>query len=72
MITCCHDCTRRHLACHDTCEAYKAEKTDFEARKHYVHEMNTSQSVYHRDYKDKHRERGKKRFLGGEFRGERG
>lgn len=33
-------------------------------------ELNHSQSVYHRDYEDKHREKGKKRFLGSEFRGE--
>ena len=59
-------------ACHDTCEKYKAEKQDFEERKAFVYELNHSQSVYHRDYEDKHRERGKKRFLGSEFRGERG
>ena len=54
-----------------TCEKYKAEKQDFEERKAFVYELNHSQSVYHRDYEDKHRERGKKRFLGSEFRGER-
>ncbi len=54
------------------CEKYKAEKKDFEERKAFVYELNYSQSVYHRDYEDKHRERGKKRFLGSEFRGERG
>ena len=46
-------------------------KKDFEERKAFVHELNHSQSVYHRNYEDKHRERGKKRFLGNEFRGER-
>ena len=71
MITCCHNCTSRHTACHDTCEKYKAEKQDFGERKAFVYELNHSQSVYHRDYEDKHRERGKKRFLGSEFRGER-
>ena len=71
MITCCHNCTSRHTACHDTCEKYKAEKKDFDERKAFVYELNHSQSVYHRDYEDKHRERGKKRFLGSEFRGER-
>ena len=71
MITCCLNCTSRHKACHDTCEKYKAEKKDFEERKDFVYELNHSQSVYHRDYEDKHRERGKKRFLGSEFRGER-
>ena len=71
MITCCLNCTSRHQACHDTCEKYKAEKKDFEERKAFVYELNHSQSVYHRDYEDKHRERGKKRFLGSEFRGER-
>ena len=71
MITCCHNCTSRHTACHDTCEKYKAEKKDFEERKAFVYELNHSQSVYHRDYEDKHRERGKKQFLGSEFRGER-
>ena len=72
MITCCHNCTSRHTACHDTCKKYKEEKQDFEERKAFVYELNHSQSVYHRDYEDKHRERGKKRFLGSEFRGERG
>ena len=71
MITCCKDCTSRHQDCHDTCEKYKAEKKDFEEQKAFVYELNHSQSVYHRDYEDKHRERGKKRFLGSEFRGER-
>lgn len=61
MITCCLNCTSRHQACHDTCEKYKA----------FVYELNHSQSVYHRDYEDKHREKGKKRFLGSEFIGER-
>ena len=72
MITCCKDCPSRHQACHDTCEKYKAEKKDFEERKAFVYELNRSQSVYRRDYEDKHRERGKKRFLGSEFRSERG
>lgn len=72
MITCCLNCKSRHTACHDTCEKYKAEKKDFEERKAFVHELNHSQSVYHRNYEDKHRKRGKKRFLGSEFRGERG
>ena len=58
-------------ACHDTCEKYKTEKKDFEERKAFVYELNHSQSVCHRDYEDKHREKGKKRFLGSEFRGER-
>ena len=71
MITCCLNCTSRNQACHDTCEKYKAEKKDFEKRKAFVYELNRSQSVYHRDYEDKHRERDKKRFLGSEFRGER-
>lgn len=70
MITCCLNCTSRHQACYDTCEKYKAEKKDFEERKAFVHELNHSQSVYHRNYEDKHRERGKKRFLGSEFGGE--
>lgn len=72
MITCCLNCTSRHKACHDTCEKYKAEKKDFEKRKAFVYELNHSQNVYRRNYEDKHREKGKKRFLGSEFRGERG
>ena len=72
MITCCLNCPSRRQACHDTCEKYKAEKKDFEERKAFVYELNHSQSVYHRDYEDKHRERNKKRFLGSEFRGEQG
>lgn len=72
MITCCLNCTSRHQACHDTCEKYKAEKKDFEERKAFVYELNHSQSVYHRNWEDKRRERGKNRFLGSEFGGERG
>lgn len=72
MITCCHNCTSRKPACHDTCEQYKAEKEDLENRKEFVRKLNHTESVYHRDSEDKHRERGKKRFLGSEFRGERG
>lgn len=71
MITCCHNCTSRHTACHDTCEQYKEEKADFENRKEFVRKLNHSESVYHRDSEDKRRERGKKRFLGSEFKGER-
>lgn len=71
MITCCLNCTSRCTACHDTCEKYKAEKKDFEERKAFVYELNHSQSVYRRNYEDKHRERDKKRYLGSEFRGER-
>lgn len=55
MITCCLNCTSRHHACHDTCEKYKTEKKDFEERKAFVYELNHSQSVYHRDYEDKHK-----------------
>lgn len=55
----------RHLR-----EVQGGEK-NFEERKAFVHELNHSQSVYHRNYEDKHRERGKKRYLGSEFRGER-
>lgn len=62
MITCCKDCTSRHQACHDTCEKYKAEKKDFEERKAFVYKLNHSQSVYHRDYEDKHREKGRSDF----------
>ena len=53
-------------------DTWGSEKKDFEERKAFVHELNHSQSVYHRNYEDKHREKGKKRFLGSEFRGERG
>lgn len=62
MITCCLNCTSRHQACHDTCEKYKAEKKDFEERKAFVYELNHSQSVYHRDYEDKHREKARNGF----------
>lgn len=62
MITCCLNCPSRHQACHDTCEKYKAEKKDFEERKAFVYELNHSQSVYHRDYEDKHREKGRNGF----------
>ena len=35
MINCCKGCVapKRHTACHDTCEEYKAEKNAHEKRK---------------------------------------
>lgn len=48
----------------------KHKYADSPRYKAFVYELNHSQSVYHRDYEDKHREKGKKRFLGNEFRGE--
>lgn len=62
MITCCLNCESRHTACHDTCEKYKTEKKEFEERKAFVYELNHSQSVYHRDYEDKHREKARNGF----------
>lgn len=29
LIRCCKDCTRRHPACHDTCERYRAEREEY-------------------------------------------
>jgi len=29
-VTCCYKCENRHLACHDTCEAYQQAKANNE------------------------------------------
>ena len=36
-ITCCHHCTERHPACHDSCEKYihEKEKRDEYLKKYY-------------------------------------
>ena len=35
MITCCKDCKKRYLGCHDRCEQYQKEKTDLKKEKEY-------------------------------------
>jgi hypothetical protein len=39
-IHCCKDCIppKRHTACHDTCEEYKKEKAELEAKKKWIKE----------------------------------
>lgn len=32
-VTCCHNCKERHTACWGDCEKYKAERSEYEARK---------------------------------------
>lgn len=61
---CCKDCPTRHTACHDHCERFKAWRAEHEAEASYTKQMTDSGKVYRRTYEDKHRERGRKRYMG--------
>lgn len=71
MNTLCKDCPARHPVCHDSCLKYAEFKRQRGAEAAYTREMLDTGKVYHYDHEDRHREHGKKRFLGSEFRGER-
>lgn len=53
MTTPCKDCPSRHTACHDTCERYKAYKTELDAQRAYTRQMSRSHSVYHVGYRER-------------------
>lgn len=38
-ITCCKDCADRKIACHDSCERYKAQKAAYEETKNTIYEQ---------------------------------
>lgn len=60
----CKDCPDRHPACHDHCPQFAAWRKEHAKETDYNRQMMVSGSVYHRDYEDKHRERGKKKYFG--------
>ena len=49
---------------HDTCERYQRYKQELEAENAYNRTMNGNFGVYHRDHEDRHREKGRKRYMG--------
>lgn len=59
----CKDCPNRHTICHDTCPQYQKYKLELKAENAYNQAMTGHVGVYHRDHEDRHREKGRKRFL---------
>ena len=60
----CKDCPNRHAICHDTCEKYQKYKQELAVESSYNRAMTWSIGVYHRGYEDRHREKGRKRYMG--------
>ena len=60
----CKDCPARYPACHDYCPQFAAWRKEHDKETDYNRQMMKSGSVYHRDHEDKHREKGKKKYLG--------
>lgn len=65
-MTCktCKDCPARYPACHDYCPQFAAWRKEHAKETDYNRKMTVSGRVYRYDYEDKHRERGRKRYLG--------
>lgn len=61
---CCKDCPDRHPACHDHCPQFATWRKEHAKETDYNRQMTVSGRVYHYDHKDKHREKGKKKYLG--------
>lgn len=64
MNTPCKDCPARHPVCHYSCPQFAAWLKEHAKETDYNRQMTVSGSVYRCDYEDKHRERGKKKYLG--------
>lgn len=64
MITPCKDCSARHPVCHDSCLKYAEFKRQRGAEATYTREMLDTGKVYHYDHEDRHRERGRKKYMG--------
>ena len=62
--TSCKDCTDRHPACHDNCAKFAAWRAAHEAETAYTRRMLDPGKVYHCGSDDKHRERGRKKYMG--------
>lgn len=60
----CKDCPARYPACHDHCPQFAAWRKEHAKETDYNRQMTVSGRVYHYDYEDKHREKGKKKYLG--------
>lgn len=62
----CKDCPNRHTICHDTCPQYQQYKLELKAENAYNQAMtgHVGVYVYHRDHEDRHREKGRKRYMG--------
>lgn len=65
-MTCktCKDCPDRYPACHDYCQKFAAWRKEHAKETDYNRQMTASGRVYHYDHEDKHREKGKKKYLG--------
>lgn len=63
-MTPCKDCPTRHPACHDTCLKYAEFKLQHIAELAYTKQMTDRGVVYRYDYEDRHRERGRKKYMG--------
>lgn len=61
---CCKNCPDRYPACHDHCPQFSAWRKEHAKETDYNRQMTVSGRVYHYDYEDKHREKGKKKYLG--------
>ena len=59
----CKDCPDRYLACHDYCPQFAAWRKEHAKETDNNRQMTVSCKVYHYDYEDKHRERGKKKYF---------
>lgn len=63
-MTPCKDCPTRHPVCHDTCPKYAEFKLQHIAELAYTKQMTDRGVVYHYDHEDRHRERGRKKYMG--------
>ena len=63
-MTPCKDCPARHSVCHDSCLKYAEFKRQRGAEAAYTREMLDTGKVCHYDHEDRHRERGRKKYMG--------
>lgn len=63
-MTPCKYCPTRHPICHDTCPKYAEFKLRHIAELAYTKQMTDRGVVYRYDYEDRHRERGRKKYMG--------
>lgn len=63
-MTPCKDCLTRHPVCHDSCPKYAEFKRQRAADLAYTKQMTDRGVVYRYDYEKRHRERGRKKYMG--------
>lgn len=63
-MTPCKDCPARHPVCHDTCPKHAEFKRQHIAELAYTKQMTDRGVVYRYDHEDRHRERGRKKYMG--------